>query len=87
MRITWTCDFCGKEHESPNGTGSDVSCCGEVGHAHRTIISDNGRIEVGYGNERVQIWTYDNFTVNMTEISMQEVGELINMLKVVDKQP
>ena len=87
MRTTFTCDFCGQEHESHNGTGSDVSCCGEVGRAHRTIISDNVRIEVGYGNDRVQIWTYDNYTVNMTEIRMEEVCELINMLKVVDKQP
>ena len=87
MRTTFTCDFCGEEHDSPNGTGSDVSCCGEVGHAKRTIISDNGRIEVGYGNDRVQVWTYDNYTANLAEFSMQEVGELINMLKVVDKQP
>lgn len=30
------CPFCGKAKRSENGTGSDVSCCGEVGHA--TVI-------------------------------------------------
>ena len=29
----WECPFCGKEKTSPNGTGSDIACCGEVGHA------------------------------------------------------
>jgi hypothetical protein len=26
------CIYCGRGHNSPNGTGSDVACCGEVGH-------------------------------------------------------
>lgn len=26
------CVYCGQEHGSPNGTGSDISCCGEAGH-------------------------------------------------------
>lgn len=29
----WECPYCGTEKPSPNGTGSDVACCGEVGHA------------------------------------------------------
>src|SRR6185312_1093886 len=29
----WICPYCGNEHASENGTGSDVVCCGEVGHA------------------------------------------------------
>ena len=29
----YECPFCGTLKTSPNGTGSDVSCCGEVGHA------------------------------------------------------
>ena len=31
MDAKFTCPFCLNEHESPNGTGSDVQCCGEVG--------------------------------------------------------
>ena len=31
----WACPFCGKLKPTYNGTGSDVSCCGEVGHAER----------------------------------------------------
>lgn len=27
----WACVFCGTVKTSPNGTGSDVVCCGEVG--------------------------------------------------------
>lgn len=29
----WFCPYCGKERHSESGTGSDVACCGEVGHA------------------------------------------------------
>ena len=29
----WECPFCGQERFSPNGTGGDIACCGEVGHA------------------------------------------------------
>lgn len=29
----YTCPFCGNLQHSPNGTGSDVSCCREVGHS------------------------------------------------------
>lgn len=28
----WRCVYCGAEKPSENGTGGDVSCCGEVGH-------------------------------------------------------
>jgi len=28
----WICVYCGLERPGRNGTGSDVSCCGEVGH-------------------------------------------------------
>ena len=28
----WQCVFCGQERTSYNGTGSDIACCGEVGH-------------------------------------------------------
>lgn len=30
--MNYVCVFCGREKTSENGTGSDVSCCGEVGH-------------------------------------------------------
>lgn len=30
-RGRYACVYCGTDHYSPNGTGSDVSCCGEVG--------------------------------------------------------
>lgn len=29
----YECPFCGTLKPSPNGTGSDVSCCDEVGHS------------------------------------------------------
>jgi hypothetical protein len=32
-RGQWECPYCFKKKPSYNGTGSDVSCCGEVGHA------------------------------------------------------
>lgn len=31
----FVCPYCGTEHHSPNGTGSDIKCCGEVGHCGR----------------------------------------------------
>lgn len=31
-RKEFICPYCGTEHNSPNGTGSDIRCCGEVGH-------------------------------------------------------
>ena len=31
--IRWCCPYCGAEKPSDNGTGSDVDCCGERGHA------------------------------------------------------
>jgi len=30
----FACTYCGKEHSSYNGMGTDVSCCGEVGHVN-----------------------------------------------------
>jgi hypothetical protein len=30
---SWVCPYCGHSKPSPNGTGSDVACCGEVGHS------------------------------------------------------
>ena len=30
--VLYQCVYCGKVHRSPNGTGSDVSCCSERGH-------------------------------------------------------
>lgn len=29
----YECPYCGNTKVSPNGTGSDVACCGEVGHS------------------------------------------------------
>jgi hypothetical protein len=29
----FSCPYCGNEHESPNGAGTDINCCGETGHA------------------------------------------------------
>lgn len=31
----FVCPYCGNERYSYNGTGSDISCCGEVGHAEQ----------------------------------------------------
>ena len=28
----WECVYCGKKHKSPNGNGTDIACCGEIGH-------------------------------------------------------
>lgn len=30
--MNYVCPYCGTERASANGTGSDVNCCGEVGH-------------------------------------------------------
>ena len=35
--IKFKCPYCGQIHNSPNGTGSDVSCCGEIGHSEEII--------------------------------------------------
>ena len=32
-KSVYICVYCGRECCSPNGTGSDVVCCGERGHA------------------------------------------------------
>lgn len=31
--MDYECPYCGNVKPSENGTGSDVACCGEVGHA------------------------------------------------------
>jgi len=28
----YVCPYCYKEHDSSNGTGTDILCCGELGH-------------------------------------------------------
>ena len=33
MPTRYVCVYCGGVKPSYNGTGSDVSCCGEVGHS------------------------------------------------------
>jgi hypothetical protein len=35
----FTCVYCGTERTSHNGTGSDISCCGEVGHVEEVEMS------------------------------------------------
>lgn len=42
MSVYGLCPFCGNTKQSSNGTGSDVSCCGEVGHATKITTSDQG---------------------------------------------
>ena len=32
MSDRYVCVYCGQSHGSPSGTGTDVVCCGEVGH-------------------------------------------------------
>jgi transcription elongation factor Elf1 len=31
----FACPYCGKQHMSENGMGTDVACCGEVGHSEQ----------------------------------------------------
>lgn len=31
----YVCAYCGEEKFSHNGTGSDVVCCGEIGHVEK----------------------------------------------------
>lgn len=33
--VIFACVYCGRAKGSPNGTGSDVRCCGEIGHVER----------------------------------------------------
>lgn len=44
LRDLWECVYCGRIHESDSGTGSDVACCGELGHVQPITYedSDNG---------------------------------------------
>jgi hypothetical protein len=37
----FACTYCGKEYFSHNGMGSDVSCCGEVGHVNPMVNWDS----------------------------------------------
>ena len=39
--VIFQCPFCGSEHRSVNGTGSDVSCCGEVGRCEEFEIDES----------------------------------------------
>jgi hypothetical protein len=36
----YECPYCAGLKPSPNGTGSDVACCGEVGHSLPTEAQD-----------------------------------------------
>lgn len=38
--MKYVCVYCLNERNSPNGTGSDVRCCGEVGHIMTTEEAD-----------------------------------------------
>lgn len=38
LKKVWLCPYCTQEKVSNNETGSDISCCGEVGHA--TLIME-----------------------------------------------
>lgn len=35
----FVCVYCGKEKVSHSGVGTDVSCCGEVGHVEEAVCS------------------------------------------------
>lgn len=41
LRDLWECIYCGRIHESESGTGSDVACCGEIGHVSPTTFEDD----------------------------------------------
>lgn len=40
MDTVFVCPYCGTEKHSENGTGSDVRCCGEVGHAEERPLEE-----------------------------------------------
>lgn len=39
--MLYRCPYCGETKPSENGTGSDVACCGERGHAVLDDASDD----------------------------------------------
>lgn len=41
MSTLYECPYCGKLKTSANGTGSDVACCSEVGHATTRINTEH----------------------------------------------
>jgi len=47
MTNKFECPYCGNEKTSYNGTGSDVYCCGEVGHAERVGTQPDDEVRVG----------------------------------------
>jgi hypothetical protein len=38
--MKFVCVYCGKVRDSHNGTGSDIACCGEVGHVELTATNE-----------------------------------------------
>lgn len=41
-RTVYVCPYCGNSKPSANGTGSDVACCGEVGHSKVAPVTMTG---------------------------------------------
>ncbi len=41
LRDLWECVYCGRTHQSESGTGSDVVCCGEIGHVQPADYEDD----------------------------------------------
>lgn len=37
----YCCTYCGQEKYSHNGLGSDVLCCGEVGHVEKVMPEES----------------------------------------------
>lgn len=39
----WKCPYCEKLNRSQNGTGTDVLCCGEIGHSKKVKQKSNNK--------------------------------------------
>ena len=37
----WECVYCGKKYKSNTGNGSDIACCGEIGHVEVSEDQDD----------------------------------------------
>lgn len=61
----YACIYCGKEHDSPNGTGTDILCCGELGHSSLCGTCEKA-------DKSCQIWEPGHFTQSCVEYKQEK---------------
>ena len=81
----YECPFCLTLHDSHNGTGSDVSCCGEVGQVRPVYV--HGRLEISKSKDGYfDFWQVGEYSASLISMTHEELIGLRGMIDDILKE-